>query len=195
MTEIELKASLEGLDPARLGGTAARLGFAEAGVCAEEDVYYNGIGRDFRRTDEALRLRIRAQDGKTEAAVTYKGAKQDDRSQTRLELETAVADAETMCAILGRLGFQAVMAVRKTRRLLRRGNTTICLDEVDGLGPYLELETLAPDGAPEAEKQRLLDGLLALLDELGVPRSRLGRRSYLELLMARAMSKKSDQGV
>ena len=195
MTEMEIKASLGDMEQARLDEAAARLGFRQTGVCAEEDVYYNGIGRDFRTTDEALRLRVHTQDGKTEAAVTYKGAKQDARSQTRLELETAVGDAQTMRAILERLGFRAVMAVRKTRRTLQCGQTTLCLDEVDGLGRYLEMETLAPDELGAAEKERRIDGLLCLLDELGVPRGQLERRSYLELLMARAMSKKSDQGV
>jgi len=198
MTEIELKASLAGL-AAETAARAAALGFAEAETCREEDVYYNGVGRDFRETDEALRLRSHARSGETETLLTYKGAKQDGRSQTRAELETAVADAETMRAILGRLGFPAVMAVRKSRRSLRGAGryegVTLCFDEVDGLGPFLELETLAPDGVGEKERESILDGMLSLLDALGVPRENLTRRSYLELLMARATSKKSDQGV
>jgi len=199
MTEIELKASLAGIGTEAVAARAAELGFAEESACREEDVYFNGCGRDFRRTDEALRLRTHTEGGRTETLVTYKGPKLDERSQTREEREAAVADGETMREIFLRLGFPEVMAVKKSRRSLHGGGkyagTTLCLDEVDGLGPFLELETLAPDGTDGAEKESILDGMLSLLDELGVPRENLGRRSYLELLMARAMSKKSSQGV
>jgi adenylate cyclase class 2 len=195
MTEMEIKASLGDMEQAHFDEVTARLGFRQTDVCVEEDVYYNGIGRNFRMTDEALRLRVHMQNGRTEAAVTYKGAKQNTRSQTRLELETEVADAKTMRAILERLGFCAAISVRKIRRTLQCGQITICLDEVDDLGRYLALETLAQDEYGRAENKRRIDGLLRLLDELGVPRGRLERRSYLELLMARAMLRKSDQGI
>jgi len=193
--EIEMKASLAGVDPERLSAAAERLGFVPDYACREEDTYYNGIDRDFRETDEALRVRSHTQDGRVEACVTYKGPKQDARSQTRTELESGAASPETMRTILERLGFRKVLEVRKNRRGFCRSGMNLCLDEVDGLGRFLELEIVAPDGTEGAQREALLERRFTVLDELGVPRENLTRSSYLELLMARATSKKSDQGV
>ena len=56
---------------------------------------------------------------------------------------------------------------------------TLCLDEVTGLGFFLELETLTPN---ETARAAAVDRLLEMLDRLGIARMRLTRRSYLELL-------------
>ena len=47
----------------------------------------------------------------------------------------------------------------------------------------MELEELLPDGAP---RKPATESLLSLLDTLGVSRSALTRKSYLELLMEAA---------
>ena len=154
------------------------------------DVYFNGNLRDFHKSDEALRLRSRADldTGVTETLWTYKGPKADARSNTRTEYETAVGDLETARHILESLGFQAAFTVEKVRRELTREHTTVCLDEVTGLGSFIELEILLPGGGRDAA----VDSLLALLDTLGVSREALSRKSYLELLIASATVKKSS---
>lgn len=195
MTEIEIKAALSNIDPAQLAETAARLGFIPSSVCCEEDVYFNAPNRDFRKTDEALRLRIHTQNDQAKALITYKGPKQDNRSHTRTELETGVQDAAILHAILDRLDFRPVLTVHKKRRSLCRASVTLCLDEVKGLGAFLELETVVPDSADTQIKESALSELLSLLDALGVSRTCLTQKSYLELLIMQRMSKKSDQGV
>lgn len=194
MLEIELKASLEGMGREAAASALAAAGFARIQTKEEVDIYYNGCGRDFRKTDEALRLRssrvLENADGSAsgeEAArtfITYKGSKVDSRSQTRTELETSVGDLETMKALLGKLGYSTVMTVRKVRVYFTKDNVTACLDEVDGLGAFLELEQIEA-GADEEKKEAVIDRLLALLESLGIPKSQLLRRSYLELLMAK----------
>ena len=72
--------------------------------------------------------------------------------------------------------------MEKLRREYRLDDVTLCLDEVTGLGAYLELETLAPS---EEDREAAVNRLLTLLDRLGVSRDRLTRHSYLELLAAR----------
>lgn len=57
MLEAEIKASLAGLSAEALLERAAALGFRPAAALRETDTYFNGSDRDFRRTDEALRLR------------------------------------------------------------------------------------------------------------------------------------------
>ncbi len=192
MLEIELKAALDGVDEAALVGRLAALGFSLSYECREEDTYYNGVDRDFRKTDEALRVREHEQDGRVDARLTYKGPKTDARSQTRAELETDVGSAETLRAILDALGYLRVLTVKKTRRgCVGSGayaGVNLCLDEVDGLGAFIELEYPSPDDGPETERESRVSQLLSLLSLLGVPDRNLTRRSYLELLIARATS-------
>ena len=184
MLEAELKASLAGLSADALLERAAALGFAPEARRWERDVYYNGGGRDFARTDEALRLR-RARTlphGPEESLLTYKGPKLDGVSSARTEYETAVADGESAGKLLEALGYHPAATVEKCRREFRREDVTLCLDTVQGLGDYLELEIVTPsEDRREAAVARLLD----LLAQLGVSRDRLTRQSYLELLEER----------
>lgn len=187
MTEVELKASLSPQQAAALPSALARLGFAAQATQEETDLYWNGAARDFRRTDEALRLRAvrHISGGEAQTYLTYKGPKLDARSSTRQEYETAVGDFDTARSILLALGYHAAFTVKKTRRSFTRGAQTVCLDEVDGLGHYIELEQLLEDGA---SRENAITSLLALLDTLSLSRDALTRASYLELLMARATS-------
>ncbi len=192
MLEIELKAALTGVDAAALTERLAALGFSLSYECRESDTYYNGADRDFCKTDEALRVREHERDGRVDARLTYKGPKTDARSQTRAELETGVESAGTLRALLGALGYARVLTVKKARRgYVGSGayaGVNLCLDEVEGLGAFIELEYPSPDDSPEAERESRVSLLLSLLDALRVPRQNLVRRSYLELLIARAMS-------
>lgn len=186
MIEAELKAALLPAQAKALPDALRALGFTEAGTVQETDLYLNGNDRDFRRTDEALRLRTvqTLPEGGAQTLITYKGPKIDAQSSSRLELETSVEDFETMKKLLLSLGYRAALTVKKTRRSFTRGAQTVCLDDVDGLGDYMELEELVPD---EAARSAAAASLLSLLDTLGVERGALTRRSYLELLMAAAM--------
>lgn len=192
MTEVELKAALTAAQAADLGAELARLGFMAEKTMEETDLYFNGEGeRDFRKTDEALRLRRckALPTGACLTLLTYKGPKLDSRSSARTEYETEVGDLDTAERILHALGFHALYTVKKQRTELRSGAVTACLDQVDGLGAYLELETLLSDG--EA-RESAVERLLRLLDALAVSREALTRASYLELLIASAMEKKSS---
>lgn len=186
MLEIEIKASLNGIEQSRLLSLLKEQGFKAGHIKEETDIYFNGNNRDFRKTDEALRLRSsRAFEenrlGKADTFITYKGSKTDARSQTRPEFETAVEDPETMMRILDRLGYPVVMTVKKRRQYFCCGKITACLDEVEQLGSFIELEQVEED--LDERKEAVIDQLLALLDSFGIPRENLLQKSYLELLM------------
>ena len=180
MTEVELKAALAPTLAAALPERLAGLGFVPAENVQEQDLYFNASHRDFRRSDEALRLRTVA-GSRQETVITYKGPKTDGRSNTRQEYETSLGEGETAKCILLALGFSPVLTVSKERQTFRRGPVTACLDQVAGLGSFLELEQLLPD---ESGRDEAVDELLSLLGRLGVAEQSLERRSYLELLLA-----------
>lgn len=72
--------------------------------------------------------------------------------------------------------------VRKKRWLLMSGATRIHLDEVEGLGQFVEIEVVLRDDQTEAEGAAVAHGLLA---RLGVEPSQLVAGAYLDLLNAR----------
>lgn len=66
------------------------------------------------------------------------------------EHESSVADREEMHRALLAMGFRATQRIRKSRRCgsALAGAVSVCVDEVDGLGAFLELERMVPDGVP-----------------------------------------------
>lgn len=146
------------------------------------DQYFNAPDRDFARTDEAFRLR---RIGATNF-ITYKGPKRDAQTKTRTEIEVPLADGDTVAEDFARLavglGYRPVAKVQKQRRVfhVKRGEFALelCLDEVAGLGRFVEVEILAEEDA--LEKARAV--LMQAAAELGLSTSE--RRSYLELLLA-----------
>jgi adenylate cyclase class 2 len=147
----------------------------------ETDHYFNAPDRDFARTDEAFRLRrIGASN-----FLTYKGPKHAGPIKIRTELEIPLRDGDEPAAqmqqLLAHLGYRAVAVVRKQRQYyhLERGGFAliVCLDEVERLGRFAEVEIIAPDEQRDAAQAVLADAAAAL----GL--THLERRSYLNLLL------------
>ncbi|MGZ9166018.1 MAG: class IV adenylate cyclase, partial [Anaerolineales bacterium] len=76
--------------------------------------------------------------------------------------------------------------VRKTRYLYLVGQTRIHLDDVEGLGQFMELEVVMQEGQSDAEGQTIAE---SLLDSLGVKRSDLLQGAYMDLLESSPDSK------
>ncbi len=143
-------------------------------VCekVEEDVYFNSPVRDFRKSDEALRIRKDSEGIK----LTYKGPKVDAETKTREEIEIRVDDYEKAMEIFDRLGFRTIRRVVKRRRIYRYEDVTICFDDVEGLGQFVEIEVKSGD--LESAKQKVFE----VAKMLGFDPSNSIRESYLEML-------------
>jgi predicted adenylyl cyclase CyaB len=72
--------------------------------------------------------------------------------------------------------------VRKSRYLFRSGPTRIHLDEVEGLGRFLELELVLDEGQEESEGVAIVE---EWLERLGVSREDLLDEAYVDLLSTR----------
>jgi adenylate cyclase class 2 len=148
----------------------------------DADQYFNAPDRDFARTDEALRVRSIGPAN----LVTYKGPKTDALTKTRTEIEVPLAAGTPIAEEFGRLlvylGYRPVAVVRKRRSIvhLKREefDLEICLDNVDEVGRFVEVEILAPPEALEAARKVLLK----VAADLGLKGQE--RRSYLEMLLA-----------
>jgi adenylate cyclase class 2 len=178
--EVEQKHRVE--DRAALVAELTTRGVALGEPVLQSDQYFAHPARDFAKTDEALRIRTVG----NSSFVTYKGPKLDATSKTRRELELPLAashaDGSQFAELLAALGFTPVAAVRKQRRtfhITHEGREVEgALDEVDGVGSYVELELTADEAHLDATKAVIA----ALAAELRLGPSE--RRSYLELLLA-----------
>lgn len=148
MKEIELKFHVD--DFARI---ESKFQFGDSHQ--EVDCYYQHPFRDFVKTNEWLRLRtITYPNGSQEPVrVTYKGPKNDiSRTEIEIILEPAIQTGDnTPSMLLDALGFTPLVTVTKNRRIAVYDREsipryiTICLDEVSGLGKFVELEALGTE--------------------------------------------------
>lgn len=87
--------------------------------------------------------------------------------QTRLvsdEYEFAVDDGNAARQMLTALGWQEIVTVDKVRLESKTEDYTICIDEVAGLGLFLELEVLTEDSADVKNIQQQMCNFLKSLD-------------------------------
>jgi adenylate cyclase class 2 len=177
--EVEQKHRVE--DVAVLVAKLEQRGVTVGPPVTQVDQYFAHPSRDFAKTDEALRIRTVGD----KSFITYKGPKLDLTTKTRRELELPLADTDSdgsrFGELLHALGFRTVATVRKQRRtfhVLQAGTEVEgALDEVEGVGTFVELELQADDVQLDAARAAITS--VARVLSLGPSE----RQSYLELLL------------
>ena len=179
---LEAEIKLKVTDRDTLIRKLEQQGFTEGETLLESDVYFTAEHHDFRKLDQALRIRSvqNLSTGEKLAQINFKGAKADDWSVSRKELETAVADADILQEILEATGFVPAEPVRKQRTEYYSGCMTACVETVEGLGDYFELEILVSE---EKERAQALPEISQMLRKLGYSKEEVIRTSYLSMLM------------
>ena len=135
-TEIEKKYRVTEDEAARLRGVLGELGAREEGEVFEVNTLYAGNGLDTDRC--ALRLR---QEGGHRAVLTFKERpdSEPEAIKRRREIETEVADADAVAALLEAVGFSASLVYEKRRATYRLGGAEVVLDELP-FGWFVEIE-------------------------------------------------------
>jgi adenylate cyclase, class 2 len=154
---VELKA--RDSHPERSLGLARSLGATDQGVLRQRDTYF---------CCARGRLKLREQLPDSAHLIQYERPDDEGERESRYRI-TEVLDAESLRASLEHaLGITVV--VEKQRRLLLWHNVRIHLDEVVGLGTFIEFEAMAPpasDLVPERERvQQLRDAYEIAPDQL-----------------------------
>ena len=176
MLEVEIKAHVSDFKPIKT--RLSEIGAREKKFEHQVDVYFNAPHKDFAQTDEALRIREIPRDKGSEIILTYKGAKLDDKSKTRKEIEVKIDDKENTASILENLGFKAVRTIKKDRIIYIYQDYIITLDKVYDVGNFVEIEKDIKEGE---NYQEILDKIFEISQDLGIDDG-FERRSYLELL-------------
>lgn len=167
---IEIKARAG--DLAQLERRARELGGGAPEELVQVDTFYHAsTGR--------LKLRVFA-DGRGEL-IQYERPDRDGPKESRY-LRVPAADPAALHAVLeNALGVRAV--VRKRRRVVLVGPTRVHLDEVEGLGAFLELEVVLTPTQTAAEGEAIARELMAALE---LRAEDLVEGAYVDLLEAAA---------
>jgi adenylate cyclase class 2 len=184
MLEIELKFPVESFDAILL--QLKNWNIPQQPTIDEADHYFNAPDRDFARTDEAFRLRCIGDTNR----ITYKGPRQRGAVKTRTEIEIAIEKgrdaAEQFRRLVQHLGYRPTAVVKKRRICFdfERDDFALqaCLDEVETLGRFVEIEIVTD----AVQRDRAEQVLLQVTRELGLQQSE--PRSYLEMVLAKQAS-------
>ena len=152
---VELKALDP--DPARSLAVCRELGAEDRGVLRQRDTYFRA---------RSGRLKLREEEPGGAVLIQYDRPDAAAARESRYRL-TRVADPDELRASLD-AALGTLVVVDKERHLLLWDGVRIHLDTVQGLGSFVELESVAPvdsDLAPEREKVAHLQAALGI-DEI-----------------------------
>jgi adenylate cyclase class 2 len=121
-------------------------------------------------------LRVRRIVNLGKAFLTYKHIQDPGRNEEFDELEVEVSDFDTTVGILKRLGFKEDVWVRKRRLVYRLDDVTFELNDVEGLGGFLDIEVMSDD--VEYAKRKIWE----VAERLGLSEEDVEPRLYQELL-------------
>jgi len=165
--EIELKYRVEDLEALVLALKSRGIELSEP--VFQDDQAYAPAGWQFGDSKLGVSfLRLRTVQGRH-----YFTLKQPAGSaQDCLEFETQVADRQAMHHAALHMGYRPTVRIAKTRRTATVDDFSLCVDEVDGLGGFLELERMAPD---DADAQAIQADLAAFVGSLGITATQTGQ--------------------
>lgn len=205
LLEVEVKLRLDGTSARALAVRLEALGAPLGNAELQEDTLFAHPVHDFVGRGEALRLRRQG----ALLELTHKGPREDGPLKARRETTVHLADDPTaLLEALGFMAALRLRKLRRTATLapgahpglpagpvgnefpigkavavgkaLAGGSVEICLDEVEGLGTFVEVEAMAGDAAEGRARVAWARSLL------GLERAAEEPRSYAELLATKA---------
>jgi homotetrameric cytidine deaminase len=181
MRNVELKA--RDPDPARSLERALALGADDRGELRQKDTYFKGASG---------RLKLREQEVKGspfwDELIEYSRPDRTD-ARTSSYQRVPVADSAPVLAALD-AAYGTLVTVTKRRRLLIWEGVRIHLDEVEGLGSFLELEAVAEPGSDLSDEHAKV---ARLRTELGIDDANLVAASYSDLLLRESGDSRSAE--
>lgn len=178
--EVEIKVELNPEILHTIKENLIQLGACSLGGGKEKDIYFTAPHKNFIESRECLRIREK----NSCVEITYKGPTDDLmrqagqfwKQEVNLDIRSSAEEAESL---LTALGFNVVARVIKIRDNFRWQGSLISIDEVEGAGWFLEVESLADkDGRqPAIEKNR------RILNALGLSKAIIVDRPYRDIVI------------
>lgn len=165
-SNIEIKARAKDFDEIRRRAEAVSDRPVE--VLRQEDTFFH--------TPQG-RLKLRVLSGNQGQLIYYTRPDQEGPKRSDYHI-FLTSDPENLKRVL-ELAYGIRGVVRKTRYLYLVGQTRVHLDDVEGLGQFMELEVVMQEEQSDAEGQVIAEDLMACL---GVEGSDLIDGAYMDLL-------------
>lgn len=163
MKEIEIKAKL--IDKKKLIEKLKSLGCVfEDAIVQNDTVYVENIGslETFRSNKVFLRIRVK---NNSKIILTLKKRMANDLDA--IEHEVDVNSKQEMEQILFLMGYKEAVKINKTRIVTHYNNCEICIDDVENLGTFIEMEKLTKDGNSE----EIQEELFRFFESIGIDRN------------------------
>lgn len=146
MKEIEVKVQVEKLEP--IIKKLEDFGCKISDPIIQDDIVYNkkDAGPESKNV-----LRIR----KSGEKIIFTLKRSVTNELDCIEKEVLINDAEPMKGIIELLGYFETVRVSKKRRKGKLGDYEICLDEVEGLGSFIEIEKISDEDGEIVQKESL----------------------------------------
>ncbi len=144
----------------------------------QDDLYFTDTTK-YETFKDTFVLRIRRAGKK--AFLTFKGS--TGKQGVYEEYETEVLDLDALDTMLQKSGFEKFLEIRKHRVIYEFEGAEINLDEVEGLGKFVEIEVIAEENADAK--------LIEMTEKLGLSGNESTRLGYVTLLLKKTGSKYS----
>jgi predicted adenylyl cyclase CyaB len=165
-SNIEMKSSLK--DRSATEAVAVRLSETGGETIRQEDIFFHCRG---------ARLNLRVLGSDRGELIRYERADAAEARCSRYMI-APTTEPQALKEILAKtIGIVGV--VKKTRTLYRIGQTRVHIDEVEGLGTFLELEVVLRQGQSEIEGKAVAESLMS---QFGIEQQQLISGAYVDLL-------------
>ncbi|MFH1316839.1 MAG: class IV adenylate cyclase [Candidatus Woesearchaeota archaeon] len=179
MKEIEVKAKINDFD--NLIMKLKELGCNLGEELIQCDIIFKSNKTDFSNIKRGENiLRIRDENGKFK--LTLK--RSQENSLDCIENEVVIDDDNQMREILLNLGYKEVLRINKLRRKFKFKDYEICLDDVEELGKFIEVEKIS-----EEDSKKVQEELFRFLKDLGIREENRIEKGYDNLMWEKMIKK------
>lgn len=174
MREIEIKAKV--INEEDILSKLQDLGCEISEPVVQEDVVFaQKIGSLEEFLTNSVFLRIRESQKGIVFTLKYNPDRQGEPDAMPVEHEVTVDSRAELEAIIQLLGFKPMVAVKKTRRTGHHKNWEICIDAVEELGTFIEVEQMAEH---EEDIEPIRESIMEFLRSLDITESDLLAKRY-----------------
>lgn len=180
MKEVEVKARIK--DKTEMIKKLEALGCKFSELIVQKDTVFVPLHVMSVPTDVGVPvLRIREQNGKYTLTMKIRLTNGLDKQESETDIEDPVAMKEIILSC----GFKQTVSFQKTRQKTKYKDWEVCVDEIEGLGYYMETEELSEDG----DSATMQANMFAFLQTLGVQQSDLEEFGYDVILWRHQQNK------
>ncbi len=186
MKEIEVKARITSVEVflKKLEDLGCKFG----DPLIQEDFIFFPIGIGFPDIVKDTPI-VRVRDSNGTAILTMKKRITGDNELIKLEKEVVVSNRQEAMEIVEHMGFHMAAKVHKKRIECTLNDMTICIDEVAGLGNFIEVEKMSES----TNDKEIQDELFDFLRSLGVSDDDRATKGYDILLNEKTASSESKR--